>query len=82
MRRQKRNKVHYTAIQGSSSRAVYAHQVGMLHNIEMTFVTAEGDEVIVTMPHEIARETINGAIAAYQATMQPLQIARNVPFGI
>lgn len=66
---------------GSSTRAVYAHHSAALHNLEFTFITDDGDAFTVTMEHANAREFLNSAIAAYQATMQPLQIARTVPFG-
>ena len=71
---------NYTAISGTACRAVYTHHAGMLHNVEFTFVTEEGT-VVVTMPFDVARETLNAGIAAYQAIMKPLQIAQNVPFG-
>ncbi len=52
----------------------------MLHNVEFTFKTDEGD-VVITMPFDVARETLNAGIASYQAIMRPLQIAQQVPFG-
>jgi len=81
MARKKRPSAHYTAVNGSSARAVYQHHSGAMHNLEFTFVTEEGDAFTVTMTHGNAREFINSAIAAYEATMAPLQIAKHVPFG-
>lgn len=74
-------KVHYKAVSGTSCRAVYTHHAGMIHNIEFTFKTESGDEVIIEMPFDVARETLNAGIASYQAIMTPLQISRQVPFG-
>lgn len=76
----KRQKTQFNATKGSSARAIYSHHAGMLHNLEFTFVTENGEEIVVTMNHPQAREFLNSAIAAYQATMEPLRIARDVPF--
>lgn len=80
MGRIRKPKDHYTAIRGSGARAVYAHHSGAMHNLEFTFVTPENENFTVTMDHANAREFLNSAIAAYQATMEPLRIARDIPF--
>lgn len=80
MARQKLPTTHYDALSGTACRAVYTRELGMMHNVEFTFKTEQGD-VVITMPFSVARETLNTGIAAYEAIMQPLQIARNVPFG-
>jgi hypothetical protein len=81
MRKPKVTPTNITAVSGSSARALYAHHAGMLNNLEFTFVTDSGEKFTVTMEHPHAREFIDSAIAAYQATMLPLRIARQVPFG-
>lgn len=80
MRKRSKKLAEYTALSGTACRAVYTHHAGMLHNVEFTFKTEHGD-VVVTMPFEVARETLNAGIASYQAIMKPLQIAQQVPFG-
>lgn len=81
MARQKAPQQHFNAIEGSSCRVHIMTGYGGMHGLEMTFKTDSGDDIVVTMPHHIARELLNSSIAAYGAIMQPLQIARTVPFG-
>lgn len=69
------------AVKGSGARCLYQHHAGAMHKIEFSFVTENGEKYTVTMTHDAAREFLNSGISAYQALMQPLQIARNVPFG-
>lgn len=76
----KKPTTHYTAVEDTACRALYTHHAGMIHNIEFTFKTTDGD-VVIQMPYNVARETLNAGIASYQAIMEPLQIARQVPFG-
>jgi hypothetical protein len=80
MARKKAPLATYNAIEGTVCRALYQHHAGMLNNLEFKFETEEGP-IIVVMPFEVARETLNEGIAAYQTIMQPLRIARQVPFG-
>jgi hypothetical protein len=53
-----------------------------MHGIDFVFVTDDGEEVTVSLDYNAARDVLNSGIAAYEAIMKPLQIARNVPFGI
>lgn len=69
------------AVKGSGARCLYQHHSGAMHKIEFSFIDENGKQYTVTMNHDAAREFINSSIAAYQAIMEPLRIARQVPFG-
>lgn len=80
-RKPKPERKYYKAVKGSSARAKYTNHAATVHRIEMTFVTENGEEVIVDMDHEIAAEVIEQGIAAHNAIQRPIKIPRMNPFG-
>lgn len=81
MARQKPQRSTIRAVSGSSARTRFESGAGAMHGIDMVFITDTGEEVTIQLDHNAARDVLNSAIASYQAIMQPLQIARTVPFG-
>jgi hypothetical protein len=72
---------YYKAVEGSSARAKYTHHAATIHRIEFSFVTENGEKVIVEMDHETAAKLIEEGIAAYTAIQRPIQFPRFTPFG-
>lgn len=84
MAAQKRPKIRsqFRAVTGSACKTRFESGLGAMHGIDFVFVTDDGEEVTVSLDYNAARDVLNSGIAAYEAIMKPLQIARNVPFGI
>lgn len=68
------------ATSASAVRALYQHHSGAMHMIEFTFVTANGEELVVAMPHDIAAKLLEEGAHAYEAIQRPLRRAFKVPF--
>ena len=72
---------HYRAVDGSSVRALFVPVSGQIHRIEMTFVTEDGEKIVIEMEHDVAAKVIEQGISAYNSIMKPLKISRFNPFG-
>ena len=71
---------HYTAVDGSTVRALYTPVIGQIHRIEMTFHTSDGERVVIEMEHDVAAKVIEQGVSAYNTIMKPLKTSRNLPF--
>ena len=72
---------HFTAVDGSTVRALFVPVSGQIHRIEMTFHTSNGERVVIEMEHDVAAKVIEQGISAYNSIMKPLKVSRMIPFG-